>query len=258
MKQREDILIVKNVQKQFGTLEVLKDISFEVKRGEVVAIIGPSGSGKSTLLRCINQLNHVDSGEICVCGEYLVKNDASGKAVYATPEVQKSVQLKLGLVFQNFNLFPHLSILENLTEAPVQVLKQSKESAKATALSLLDKLGLAEKANAYPYQLSGGQQQRVSIARALALNPQILCFDEPTSALDPELTGEVLKVMRDLARERMTMLVVTHEMRFAEEVADYVIFIDQGVIIEAGTPDEIFNHTNEVRTKQFLAKIADG
>lgn len=256
MNPVEDMLVVKNVQKQFGTLEVLKDISFEVKRGEVVAIIGPSGSGKSTLLRCINQLDRIDSGEITVCGETLVNNDASGRAVYAPLTVQKSVQLKLGLVFQNFNLFPHLSILDNLLEAPVQVLKQSKEAARANALALLEKLGLADKAAAYPFQLSGGQQQRVSIARALALNPAILCFDEPTSALDPELTGEVLKVMRDLAKEHMTMLVVTHEMRFAEEVADYVIFIDQGVIIEAGTPDEIFNHANEERTKQFLQKIA--
>lgn len=256
MKPSEDMLLVKNVQKQFGTLEVLKDISFEVKRGEVVAIIGPSGSGKSTLLRCINQLDRIDSGEITVCGETLVSSDASGKAVYAASAVQKSVQLKLGLVFQNFNLFPHLSILDNLLEAPVQVLKQPRETARANALMLLEKLGLADKASAYPNQLSGGQQQRVSIARALALNPAILCFDEPTSALDPELTGEVLKVMRDLAKEHMTMLVVTHEMRFAEEVADYVIFIDQGVIIEAGTPDEIFNHANEERTKQFLQKIA--
>ncbi len=256
MDNLEDMLIVKNVQKQFATLEVLKDISFEVKRGEVVAIIGPSGSGKSTLLRCITQLERIDSGFINVCGETLVENDASGKAVYANSQVQKSVQLKLGLVFQNFNLFPHLTILENLMEAPVQVLKQGKEFAKTNALSLLEKLGLSEKASAYPFQLSGGQQQRVSIARALALNPAILCFDEPTSALDPELTGEVLRVIRDLAKEKMTMLVVTHEMRFAEEVADYVIFIDRGVIIEAGTPDEIFNHTNEERTKQFLAKIA--
>ncbi len=252
---REDMLQVKKLRKEFGSLEVLKDISFELKRGEVMAIIGPSGSGKSTLLRCINQLEHIDSGEIRICGENLV-HTVNGEALYAPHALQKKLQLKLGMVFQNFNLFPHFSILENLIEAPVQVLKQPKAKATEKAMKLLQKLGLEDKAEAYPYQLSGGQQQRVSIARALALNPEILCFDEPTSALDPELTGEVLKVMRELAQDKMTMLVVTHEMRFAEEVADYIIFIDKGLIIEQGTPDEIFNHTHEERTKQFLAKLS--
>jgi polar amino acid transport system ATP-binding protein len=254
----DNILVVRDVRKRFGTLEVLKGISFTLAEGGILAIIGPSGSGKSTLLRGICQLERIDAGQINICGQILVDTDATGRAVYAPPAVQKALQLKLGMVFQNFNLFPHLSILENVSEAPRQVLKRDRKTAQKDALALLQKLGLADKAHAYPFQLSGGQQQRVSIARALALNPAILCFDEPTSALDPELTGEVLNVMRDLAKENMTMLVVTHEMRFAAEVADHVIFMDQGQVIEAGTPDEVFRHTNEARTKQFLRKIADG
>jgi polar amino acid transport system ATP-binding protein len=248
------ILRVECLQKSFGELEVLTDISLTIRPGEVLAIIGPSGSGKSTLLRCINQLEKADSGSIEVCGMTLMST-TDGQTAYCDAQQCKAIQLKLGMVFQNFNLFPHLSILENITEAPVQVLRQSKEEAAANAYALLRRLGLEEKVSAYPCELSGGQQQRVSIARALALNPQILCFDEPTSALDPELTGEVLKVMRDLAEDKMTMVVVTHEMRFAEEVADHVIFMDKGIIIEEGSPEKLFQHTHQERTRQFLRKI---
>ena len=249
------ILRVKDVCKCFGELEVLRGISFELREGGILAVIGPSGSGKSTLLRGICQLEQMDSGSIEICGEKLFYTDESGQAIYAHPTVQKALQLKLGMVFQVFHLFPHLSILENITEAPIQVLKKNKKEAREQGMRLLSKLGMADKADAYPYQLSGGQQQRVSIARALALNPAILCFDEPTSALDPELTGEVLKVMLELARENMTMLVVTHEMRFAAEGADHVIFMDEGVIIEEGTPSQVFHNTNQQRTKQFLQKL---
>jgi polar amino acid transport system ATP-binding protein len=249
------ILEVREVRKSFGILDVLKGISFSLFEGDVLAIIGPSGSGKSTLLRGINGLEKIDSGEIRIVGRFLTKNDENGNAVYAPPAVQKELLLKLGLVFQNFHLFPHLSVRQNITEAPVRVLKNDRKAADANAEALLSKLGLDDKADAYPYQLSGGQQQRVSIARALALNPRILCFDEPTSALDPELTGEVLKVMRDLADDKMTMIVVTHEMRFAAEVANHVIFMDEGTVIEEGTPEEIFRQTSEERTRRFLNKI---
>ena len=253
----EPILTATNLFKKFDTLEALKGISMEVKKGDVLAIIGPSGSGKSTLLRCITQLEQVDSGEIVICGKTLVKTDEAGKAVYADKETCRNIGLHLGLVFQNFNLFPHFSVLRNITEAPMRVLKQSKEQATETALDLLQKMGLKDRADAYPYQLSGGQQQRVSIARALAMNPDILFFDEPTSALDPELTGEILKVMRTLAAESMTMVVVTHEMRFAYDVADKVIFMDNGVIVESGTPEEVFSHTHNERTRAFLQRYQD-
>ncbi|HHX36898.1 MAG TPA: amino acid ABC transporter ATP-binding protein [Clostridiaceae bacterium] len=246
---------VENIKKSFGELEVLKGISFDVNQGDVYAIIGPSGSGKSTLLRCLNQLERADSGHVTICDKMLLDTDAQGNVTYCDVATAREIQLDVGLVFQNFNLFPHLSILENITEAPIHVLGQSKGEAVRTAEGLLAKLGLPDKRDAYPFQLSGGQQQRVSIARALALNPKILCFDEPTSALDPELTGEVLRVIHDLAEENMTMIIVTHEMRFAEEVADQVIFMDQGVIIEAGTPYEIFNQTDNERTMRFLQKI---
>ena len=221
-----DMLSVENVRKSFGGLPVLKGISLEVRQGEVLAVIGPSGSGKSTLLRCITQLERVDSGKITIGGETLVSNNEQEKAVYADKQTRVKIGLHLGLVFQNFNLFPHFSVLRNVTEAPVRVLKKNKAEAERTARALLEKMGLADKADAYPCQLSGGQQQRVSIARALAMNPDILFFDEPTSALDPELTGEILKVIRELAAEHMTMVVVTHEMKFARDVADQVIFMD--------------------------------
>ncbi len=249
-------LRVTGLSKCFGKLEVLRDLSMTVNQGEVVAVIGPSGSGKSTLLRLINQLETADSGEIVVCGDILCRNDAAGRAVYADAADLHRIRLRLGLVFQNFNLFPHFSILRNITEAPVHVLKTDPAAAEAQARQLLDKLGLADKAAAYPFQLSGGQQQRVSIARALALNPEVLFFDEPTSALDPELTGEVLKVIRALAEEQMTLVVVTHEMAFARELADRIIFMDQGVIIDQGTAEAVFNSENE-RTRQFLRRYSD-
>lgn len=247
----EQILNVSHISKSFGELSVLRDISFGVSRNEVVSIIGPSGSGKSTLLRIVNQLEQADSGDIRVCGHVLCQNGAEGKSVYSDKETLKNIRLSIGLVFQSFHLFPHYSILRNITEAPVQVLHLDKEEAEEKAMTLLKKLGLESKAAAFPHQLSGGQQQRVAIARALAMNPQMLFFDEPTSALDPELTGEVLKVIRNLADEHMTMVVVTHEMAFANELSDRIIFMDEGVIIEDGKPEAVFSSENE-RTRQFL------
>ena len=248
------MLEAKDLKKSFGDNEVLKNISFEVNKGDVLAIIGPSGSGKSTLLRCITQLETVDSGEITICGETLVRNNFDGDAEYVSKKERAAIARHLGLVFQNFNLFPHFSVMRNVTEAQRKVLGRSKEASEEVAMKLLKKMGLADKADAYPYQLSGGQQQRVSIARALALSPDILLFDEPTSALDPELTGEILKVIRGLAEAKMTMIVVTHEMLFAKSVADRVIFMDKGYIIENGTPEEVFNKSTNERTKAFLAK----
>lgn len=247
------ILEVKNLSKTFGDLEVLKDISFNVEQGEVVAIIGPSGSGKSTLLRCVNQLEKADGGEITVSGMKMLSTE-NGKAIYANKKTLRDIRLKIGLVFQNFNLFPHMSVLQNIIEAPIHVLKKSKKEALETARALLAKMGLSDKEKSYPCELSGGQQQRVSIARALALNPEILFFDEPTSALDPELTGEILKVIKELAKEKMTMVIVTHEMEFARDVANHVIFMDGGYIIEEGVPEEVFGNTQNERTKQFLQR----
>lgn len=250
------ILEVKNIAKSFDSLKVLKDISFNVEQGQVVAIIGPSGSGKSTLLRCINQLEKADGGEITVDGTKMFYTDEQkGKVVYASKKELRDIRLKIGLVFQNFNLFPHLNVLHNITQAPVHVLKQEKSQAEHNAIDLLDKMGLSGKEKAYPCELSGGQQQRVSIARALALKPQILFFDEPTSALDPELTGEILKVIKELAKEKMTMVIVTHEMAFARDVANHVIFMDEGVIVEEGSPNELFGNTQNERTKQFLSRF---
>lgn len=247
----DEILNVSHISKSYGELDVLKDMSLSVSRGEVVSVIGPSGSGKSTLLRVVNQLERAESGEIRVCGQILCRNNEKGHAVYSDKETLKSIRLNIGLVFQSFHLFPHYSILKNVTEAPVHVLKKSREEAEYTARELLKKLGLSDKESAYPYQLSGGQQQRAAIARTLAMNPQMIFFDEPTSALDPELTGEVLKVIRSLADEHMTMVVVTHEMAFAGELSDRIIFMDQGVIIEEGTPASVFSSDHE-RTRQFL------
>ena len=242
------MLEIKNLSKSFGKLEVLKDISFTVEKGQAVSIIGPSGSGKSTLLRCVNQLEKADGGTIDICGISMMTADENGKAVYANPKTLRDVRLKIGLVFQNFNLFPHFSVLRNITEAPMCVLGKSRAEAEATAMELLGKMGLESKAHEYPCNLSGGQQQRVSIARALALNPEMLFFDEPTSALDPELTGEILKVIKSLAEEKMTMVIVTHEMQFASEISDRVIFMDGGYVIENGTPDEVFNNSQNERT----------
>ena len=253
-----NVLELNHVKKTFNneTLHVLKDISLSVGKGEVVAIIGPSGSGKSTLLRCATLLTDMDSGELLYMGDYAAKNDASGKAVYAGKAELKKIRSRFGLVFQSFNLFPHYSVLRNLTDAQVNVLKRSKSEAREKAMVLLGKMGLADKADAYPCQLSGGQQQRVAIARALAMDPEILFFDEPTSALDPELTGEILKVIRQLADEHMTMVIVTHEMGFARDVADRVIFVDGGVIVEQGDPKEVINNPKEERTRQFLSRFA--
>ena len=246
------LLEMNHVKKSFtGDHLVLKDISLSVEKGEVVAIIGPSGSGKSTLLRCATLLNTMDGGELIYDGVAAVR-DVDGKAVYADKEALKKVREKFGLVFQNFNLFPHYSVLKNLTDPQTRVLGRKKEDAEKLAMELLEKMGLAYKPNAYPCELSGGQQQRVAIARALAMQPEILFFDEPTSALDPELTGEVLKVIRQLAEENMTMVIVTHEMSFAREVADRVIFIDSGVIVEQGDPREVFGNPQQERTRQFL------
>lgn len=225
------LLEIKNIKKSFDGQTVLKDISLSVEKGEVLGIIGPSGSGKSTLLRCATGLEKQDSGEINYEGTF-------------------------GLVFQNFNLFPHYSVVKNITDAPIKVQKRKKEEVYEEARELLRKMGLEDKERAYPFQLSGGQQQRISIARALAMKPDILFFDEPTSALDPELTGEILKVIRDLAAEHMTMVIVTHEMNFAKNVADKIIFMDQGVIAEEGTPEEVFGSSNK-RMREFLGKLGD-
>ena len=246
------ILEMKNIEKRFDGLEVLKDISFGVDHGEVVSIIGPSGSGKSTLLRCATFLETIDGGEIIYMGEKAAHPGADGSAVYAGPQEMKKFRKYCGLVFQQFNLFPHYSILKNITDAPIHVQGVSKAEAEENAMALLRKMGIEDKADAYPYQLSGGQQQRVAIARAMAMKPEILFFDEPTSALDPELTGEVLKVIRQLAEEKMTMVVVTHEMPFAKAVSNRVIFMDGGVIVEQGDPRDVFDDPKEDRTKQFL------
>lgn len=246
------MLIAKDIKKSFGGLEVLRGVSLEVKKGDVVAIIGSSGSGKSTFLRCLNNLEQIDSGDIRVDGQVLVAPDASGTTRYAQERDARKILRKMGMVFQSFNLFPHFTVLRNLTEAQMQVLKRSKQEASAYALKLLEKVGLSDKANQYPYQLSGGQQQRVAIARALALDPEILLFDEPTSALDPRLTQEVLAVMRDLALEDRTMIVVTHEMRFAAEVADKIVYMENGVITAEGSPDEVMGDNASPQVKAFL------
>ena len=251
------ILKVEHVKKSFGNLNVLKDISFELNAGEVLSIIGPSGSGKSTLLRCITQLETIDGGLVQVDGKDMVLTGEKGAPVkYAPAKVLREIRLSTGLVFQNFNLFPHLTVLQNLCLAPVRVLGVSREQARETGKSLLKRMGLEGKEKAYPCELSGGQQQRVSIARALAMNPKILFFDEPTSALDPELTGEVLKIIKNLAEEKMTMVIVTHEMAFARDVADKVVFMDGGYIVEQGTPDFVFNQSGNERLSQFLSRFS--
>ena len=244
------MLCATDIHKGFDGLGVLRGIDLNVKKGEVVALIGPSGSGKSTLLRCLNQLETVDSGTIVLDGVTLCRT-RDGKLTYADPATLRRITLKMGMVFQSYNLFPHMSVMQNLTDAPMRVKRLSRAQATEQAQMLLAKVGLSDKADQYPYQLSGGQQQRVAIARALCMGPEILCFDEPTSALDPELTQEVLGVMRELARERMTMLVVTHEMSFARDVADRVIFMEDGLIVEEGPPEQIF-HSSNPRTRQFV------
>lgn len=250
-----NLLEMNHIRKSFGDLEVLKDISLTVKKGEVVAIIGPSGSGKSTLLRCATMLETMDSGEMSYMGEKAVSIGNDGKSVYAKADQLKKIKSYFGLVFQNFNLFPHYSVMKNITDAPIKVQKRKKEEVFAKANELLLKMGLEGRGDAYPYQLSGGQQQRVSIARALAMNPEILFFDEPTSALDPEMVGEVLDVMKKLAEEGITMIVVTHEMGFARNVANRVVFINDGVIQENTTPQEFFENPKNERLREFLSKM---
>ena len=239
------ILEVTNLKKGFGSVDVLKGVSFSLDRGQVLAIIGSSGSGKTTLLRCLNFLETADQGEISVNGKVLTGSHLSEEQI-------RENRLHFGLVFQNFNLFPQYTVLENITLAPTLLKKGSVEEIQTKALALLDQVGLLQKKDAYPWQLSGGQQQRVAIARALALSPQVLCFDEPTSALDPELTGEVLRVIRGLKNEDTTMIVVTHEMEFAKSVADVVIYMADGVIEEMGTPEEVFDHPRSEKTRAFI------
>ncbi len=251
------MLNAQHIAKSFSGAPVLQDVSLDVTQGEVVAIIGRSGSGKSTLLRCLNHLETVDSGEITIDGAPMVRMDASGQPVYAPKAELRKLCLKMGFVFQSYNLFPHLTVMRNLCQAQVKVLHRGRTEAREKAHALLKQVGLADKAEQYPCQLSGGQQQRVAIARALALDPEILCFDEPTSALDPQLTQEVLGVIRDLAKEKRTMIVVTHEMRFAREVADRIIFMQDGVISAQGTPDEVMGdgRTDAVRT--FMGTLGE-
>lgn len=250
------VLEISHLKKSFDSEAVLKDISLSLEKGKVLAIIGPSGSGKSTLLRCATTLEKPDSGKICYEERVLFSAQETGESYYAKGEELKQLRRMFGIVFQNYNLFPHFSVLRNIMEAPVHVLKQKSEEAKDTAMKILKKMGLEDKADAYPYQLSGGQQQRVSIARALAMNPEVLFFDEPTSALDPQLTVEILKVIKELAAEHMTMVIVTHEMNFAKEVADYIIFMDNGYIVEEGTSQEVMQNPQNDRTKEFLGSYS--
>ncbi len=249
------MISAQNVHKSFGQLEVLKGINLEVQAGEVACLLGPSGSGKSTFLRCVNHLDKATAGRLYVDGELIGYREKNG-TLYEISEKEAAEQRSdIGMVFQSFNLFPHRTVIENIIEAPVQVKKIPEETARARAMELLEDVGLASKANNYPVQLSGGQQQRVAIARAVAMDPKLMLFDEPTSALDPELVGEVLRVMKDLAAEGMTMLVVTHEMGFAREVADKVFFMDSGVVIESGSPAEVLDNPQQPRTKDFLANL---
>ncbi len=243
------------VCKNFGALRVLKGITLEVRRGEVMCLIGPSGSGKSTFLRCINHLEQVNAGRLYVDGDLVGYEEKKGKLYELHPRVAARQRRDIGMVFQHFNLFPHRTAIENVIEAPTQVKKLPKAKAITRAKELLDRVGLADKADTYPAQLSGGQQQRVAIARALAMDPKLMLFDEPTSALDPELVGEVLGVMRELAADGMTMVVVTHEMGFAREVADQLVFMDGGVVVEAGVPREILSNPQHERTQAFLSRI---
>ncbi|HLI89798.1 MAG TPA: amino acid ABC transporter ATP-binding protein [Ktedonobacteraceae bacterium] len=252
---KEEMVRAEKIVKRFGHLTVLNGIDLSVRRGQVVVIIGPSGSGKTTLLRCINHLEKIDDGRIYIEGELLGYRIVNGHPVEDREANIARIRSQIGFVFQRFNLFPHMTALENVMEAPVHVLHQPVAEVRERAIALLEKVGLADKASAYPHKLSGGQQQRVAIARALAMNPKLMLFDEATSALDPELVGEVLKVMRQLAEEGMTMVVVTHEMGFAREVADHVIFMDKAVIVEQGPPEQIFDYAENERTRSFLRMV---
>ncbi len=248
-----EVFRIENAEKSFDGKKILKGVSLSVNEGDVVSIIGPSGSGKTTLLRCLTLLETMEGGSLV----YMGKNVAETKdGVISYTKNLKEIRKYFSLVFQSFNLFPHYSVLKNIMDAPVNVLKRNKEEVKAEAMELLRKVGLEDKADAYPFQLSGGQKQRVAIARALAMKPEILFFDEPTSALDPELTNEVLKVIRDLAKEKMTMVIVTHEMNFARMVSNRVVFMDNGVVVEEGTPEDVFDNTVNERTKQFISSFA--
>lgn len=249
------IMSVKNLSKKYGDNEVLKKIDMDVHEGEVISIVGPSGSGKSTFLRCLNHLEHLSGGEIMVNNIQLLGEEGSPTNAKKNEKAAKEICKSVGMVFQQFNLWPHKTVLENIIEGPVQVKKENKKEAIKKAEELLEKVGMLEKKHAYPTQLSGGQQQRIAIVRTLAMNPQIILFDEPTSALDPEYVGEVLSVMKDLAKEGMTMIVVTHEMGFAAEVGDRVIFMDGGYIMEDDTPDEVFKHPKTERAQLFFSKI---
>lgn len=257
MMQDATVVSIEGARKSFGETTVLKDISLAVRKGEVVAVIGPSGGGKSTLLRCMTLLETLDGGALSYGDLTVAENDAAGRAVYAGKAVQKEAKTRFGLVFQNFNLFPHYTVMKNIIDAPIHVQKRSKEEVEAHARTLLSKMGLTGKEDMVPCELSGGQQQRVAIARALALNPDVLFFDEPTSALDPELTQEVLKVIRDLAAEHMTMVIVTHEMNFARDVADRIIFMEGGVIVEEGDARSLVNDPKHERTKAFLSRCTE-
>ena len=250
------LLEINHCRKSFDSVEVLTDLSLCVEESQVLSIIGPSGSGKSTLLRCATLLETMDGGDLIYDGRYAAKEE-NGKAVYASGTELREIRNMFGLVFQNFNLFPHYSVLKNVMEAPMLVQKRKKREVEEEARALLETMGLGDRADAYPYQLSGGQQQRVSIARALAMNPKILFFDEPTSALDPELTGEILRVIRALAERKMTMVIVTHEMAFARDVSDYVVFMNGGVIVEQGDPREVIDHPTQERTIQFLRRLQE-
>jgi polar amino acid transport system ATP-binding protein len=254
-RQAGEMVRAENVHKSFGHLEVLKGIDLVVRQGEVCVVLGPSGSGKSTFLRCINHLEKINAGKIYVDGD-LIGYRQRGELLHELREREVAAQRRsIGMVFQRFNLFPHMTALENVMEAPCQVLRERRPEVRTQALALLDRVGLADKVDSYPGQLSGGQQQRVAIARALAMKPKLMLFDEPTSALDPELVGEVLDVMKDLARDGMTMIVVTHEIGFAREVGDSLIFMDGGVVVEAGPPREVIAEPKHERTKAFLAKV---
>jgi len=256
MSEKNIAINVNNIHKTFGDLEVLKGIDLQANEGDVISIIGSSGSGKSTFLRCINMLENPTEGSIEISGEKLkLGRDKQGDLSASDHRQLEQVRQKLGFVFQNFNLWPHMTVLENIIEGPVQVLKKSREEAIEYAEKLMAKVGLSDKRNVYPSMLSGGQQQRVSIARALAMDPEVMLFDEPTSALDPELVGEVLKVMRDLAKEGRTMLIVTHEMKFAREVSSKVMFLHQGKVEEFGTPQEVFDNPTSERCKEFLSSV---
>ena len=248
--EKQIVVSVKGLKKNYGKGDVLKDISFDVEKGKTLSIIGPSGSGKSTILRCLCQLESVSGGTISVDGDFLVKD-----GVYASKSDLRKIGLKIGMVFQNFNLFPHYSVLENVAEPQIRIKKTPRALAEKNALEWLARMNLADKAQKYPQKMSGGQQQRVAIARALALNPQVLVFDEPTSALDPELTGEILSVIKDLAAQKMTMIVVTHEMSFARDTSDEIIFIDGGVVVERGEPEQVINSPKEDRTRAFLKRF---